>query len=430
MAKKLAMFVMVLALACLAPCSMAFAVTEDTAGNAISTDNGGGQSVSSDFVWAGQSLDMSGKTVGGDLLAIGEDVNVTSSEIARNLRAAANNFSVNSTYVGGNVSVAGNSVQVGTGSNVIGGTYLFGNTVGFYGTTNALTIAGSDVTVDGVVNGDATVSGENVTIGPNAVITGHLNIECSGSPSVSPVSQVGSLDVTTSDNGEGYSILQGITGFSLVMIPVFFLIGYILLALLISWLMPREVDNGAAEFKNRPVILLLAGLATVLVLPAVAFVLILPIATIPISLSLLFIAGLLSTISMSFAGASIGRLVFKKMNPYGSAVLFTLILAAVSLIPFAGIIVYIFVALYTAGYFVLACGKRIKANKAYRSNGAGPQGGYGAGSQNGYGQNGYDGNQYNGTDGYYRSGGAGYGPQDPFANDDSQGPQDPFSDGR
>ena len=357
--KKFMIIVMSLMLVLAMP-TIALAETVDTAGNQVSSlSNISNQKIENDLIWCGDEASISSAQVAGDILAIGDNITINQSSVTGNIRAIASTLHVTATTVSRNITVAGEEVVLGQQSTAKS-VYVYGDSVGFYGTTDCLKIAARDVVIDGVVNGDVDVTAQTVTVGPNAVISGTLNVESQTQPSVDSKAQIGDylyLQSGTAGSFNFYDVNLASLG---IVVIIAFVCMMALLSLVVAWLGRKEVERSAWLLKSKPASYLLWGLLVSVVAPIVATVLLLLIVTAPISIVIFFVICLLSIISTPFAAAGVGRLVFKNMNRLLSGVIVGVIFALLTCVPFVNIVVWIFSTLYTAGYAAKSLGLRFK----------------------------------------------------------------------
>jgi hypothetical protein len=111
--------------------------------------------------------------VKGDLVAAGGEVSIGGG-VGDDLYAAGGQLQVDA-IVAGNARVAGGDVTIGPATVVAGALSATGGRLRFEGNTHQyLQASGGSVFIDGVVQGDAEVDAEEITIGPNTRITGKL----------------------------------------------------------------------------------------------------------------------------------------------------------------------------------------------------------------------------------------------------------------
>ncbi len=344
----------------------ASAYETDTAGNAYSSEASvGSESISSDLIWFGNDLTLDGTSIGGDLLAAGNSILVDSADIEGNVRSFSGSMTINSTYVGGNVTIWGQDVQIGQGS-AGGGVSILGSDIGFYGTADALRAIGSTVVIDGVIDGDVSISADSVTIGAGTVVTGTLTVRSSNEPVVQDGAQIGQYvyepdsAVSWASSLSPFSMLA--SGAGGVMLTALSIIMILVTALLLTLVMRREIDASVVHIREHPVRHAVIGALTVVLMPLSIIVLILILVTIWVAFAIGLVVIVLAMISISFTGAAIGRLVFCKISPYATCILGTLVTCILLTVPYLVTIALMICFLYTAGYFACSTGARIRRN--------------------------------------------------------------------
>ena len=94
------------------------------------------------------------------------------------------------------------------------------------------------------------------------------------------------------------------------------------------------------------------GFATLVILPMAAILLCITIVGIPISIISFIIYGLLIYLAPIFTSVILGKVVLKNMNPYLSAIIFTLIVKIITFIPYVGGISLFICVLLSLGVFI------------------------------------------------------------------------------
>lgn len=230
---------------------------------------------------------------------------------------------------------------------------------------DAVAIGGS-VYIDGVVDQDAVAVGGSVHLGETAVIHGDV-VTVGGSidRAEGAVIYGSTVDVSAVnlenifDNMDFSPEFHGIpTG--LRFIPI---IGLIALAMLLTVIMPKELNKVASVARDEPVIMFLWGLlGAILIIPLALMLLIsiVGIALIPLEILAVFLASLIGYIAVSII---IGKRVLRALkNDNPNIVLSTLIgillLWLVGLIPFFGTLVKVIACTIGFGAVIIAVARR------------------------------------------------------------------------
>ena len=110
----------------------------------------------------------------------------------------------------------------------------------------------------------------------------------------------------------------------------------IILAVLITLLCNKYNNKAVERFEYRPWMPFIIGFATLVILPMAAILLCITIVGIPISIISFIIYGLLIYLAPIFTSVILGKVVLKNMNPYLSAIIFTLIVKMLLFTPYIG----------------------------------------------------------------------------------------------
>jgi hypothetical protein len=347
---------------------IAFAASQDSTNFTDSAGNYFGvntasfpQTVQRDAYWVGQTLDATNTDIGNDALAAGQDVTLGSSTVAGSIRTFSQNLYLINTSAGNNLTSIAALINVDKGSKVVAA-YLAGQSIKFDGTADTASLSGQDVTFDGTVNGDMNINALNVTIGPDAHVTGSLNVTSPSQPSIDTNAQVGKLNYTQSDGG--YDMYFGNSDLAIAIAALISalamalalagLIFNLLMALLLCVIIKPTMDRAFAMSQKRLGPIMLTGIIAIIIAPIIAVLLLLPLITSGFSILLFILLFLVSLCCIPFASAILGRRLFKNMNEKGSAVIVSLVATILTFIPIIGWLVNLVAASFTCGYFLQA----------------------------------------------------------------------------
>jgi hypothetical protein len=230
---------------------------------------------------------------------------------------------------------------------------------------------GGDLFVDGIVDGDAVAVGGSVYLGEEAVIHGDaVTIGGSIEQAEGSIIYGTSVDVSSIILGDIFDEINFRPGFhgipwGLRFIPA---IGLIALALLLSVIMPKELNKVSTIVKNEPVIMFLYGLLGIILIIPLAVMLVISIvgiALIPIELLAVFLASLIGYVAVAIL---IGKKILKAMNSNEpniiiSALLGIILLWLVGLIPFFGGLVKGLACITGFGAVIIAVARRNKKDE-------------------------------------------------------------------
>ncbi len=333
----------------------------DTAGNQfLSQETIANTIYERDLYWAGENLNLTGGDISQDALLLGNALTLSDSEIGGSLRSASYKLLLSDTIIENNITAAGYSLNIEEGT-VGKGVYLTGNDINFAGECDALTIAANTVYINGIINGDATIGASNIVIGPNAVVTGDLNLSSVEMPDIPETASISATNFTATREYEdsietisvGAKILQKLFS-RLYWIPAMLLI-----TLFFCLLIPDALDGAGSMIIKRKVAMPVTGFVSILALPMLLVFICITFIGLPLAGLLLLLLLPLFLFAVPFTGASIGRIVFPKMNVWISSIIGAAVLTFVIIIPILGGLIRFASVIYVMGYFVLKCYERL-----------------------------------------------------------------------
>lgn len=326
---RIALLFALISLALTALPTTSFAGT-DTAGNVLATEVDSNPSgVESDLYWAGQSLNLDDASIGRDIIAAGESLSIRDCTVGGAVRLAARTIDISKTAIDGSVTVAGQHVVLNTGS-AANCFYAMGETVALRGSAKSAALAGSTVTIDGIVDGDVEVWADKLILGKNAHITGTVNAHVSEDPERAAGAEVGALKIDRTENEDTSTINDVIGGIVAAALSTCFA------ALLLELVFPRATASAAGMLHQRPTPLWVSGLlGTVAIVPAV-LLLIISIAGLSLAGALMCAVIGVALVSTAFAGCAIARMVGHNQNRYAMAAVGGVAAGALTGLPLIG----------------------------------------------------------------------------------------------
>ncbi len=297
------------------------------AGNSVTVDG----ATSEDAVClAGRSVSVSDSTVGGTLFAAGQHIRVTDSSVH------------------GNIIAAGSDIEIGRGVSSRS-VLAAANDISFYGTATSISAGGNKVLIGGEVQGDVGITAENVEILDGAVITGKLTVVSSSEPVISGQARIGDYEFTLVQRKtvEEKTWQQKLV--SKIRNCIYWIAAMCIPAVLMCWLAPKYADRACELIGKRPGAVLGSGAVVLVAMPIVFLLLCITLIGAPLACILL--AGYILTICLSvmFAGATLARKVFKKMNPFVAAIIGVAVLEIAVRIPYLGPVVRTAAIIYSLG---------------------------------------------------------------------------------
>lgn len=326
---RIALLFALISLALTALPTTSFAGT-DTAGNVLATEVDSNPSgVESDLYWAGQSLNLDDASIGRDIIAAGESLSIRDCTVGGAVRLAARTIDISKTAIDGSVTVAGQHVVLNTGS-AANCFYAMGETVALRGSAKSAALAGSTVTIDGIVDGDVEVWADKLILGKNAHITGTVNAHVSEDPERAAGAEVGALKIDRTENEDTSTLNDIVGGIVAAALSTCFV------ALLLELAFPRATASAAGMLHQRPTPLWVSGLlGTIAIVPAV---LLLIISVAGLSLAGALLCGVIgiALVSSAFAGCVIARMVGHNQNRYAMAAVGGVAAGALTGLPLIG----------------------------------------------------------------------------------------------
>ncbi len=328
------------------------------------TDTAGNICVSGDLVTfpgneffsgfaAGQSIDFGGAQAKGSLYVAGQQISGSGAEVNESLYVAGNSISLNNVEVNGNIFAAGNEVSI-TGDSTSNAVYAAGNSLTYEGETNALYAAGNTVILKGRVNGDATISADHVEIDDDAVVTGTLKVISPSPAEVSDDARIEDFEFEQAkeEEDDGASLGLGALIIGKVLKTLYWIVAMAAFGMLLCWLWNDHLTRAGEYIKNRTAAVIVCGVLGWLCIPVLTVALLCTYILAPIGGLLGLVYVLLVCVGLAFAGASLSRLVFPKMNVFLSALIGIAVLEVVRMIPVIGFIVGAAADMYLIGYVI------------------------------------------------------------------------------
>lgn len=342
-------------------CSSALAYADDikSIDDIDNTPSGVLFQLGDDACWAGETLSLDTTTFKNDILAAGRSVRVNNSVIPGSARIAGQTVVLEGCKVGHSVTIAGQEVRFEKGSAQAAA--MAGANASFSGTVDWLTVAASDVYINGTVTGDAEISADTVTIGPQAVIEGTLSIECSQEPVVDKAASIGELDVSISEDTSsalsvnGNSIIDNPLGVGIAGMLgsiAWGIVTFLVMALLCEWLGRKQTAGAACVVRNRTGAFIATGVIGAVAAPVVLIILCCTVVGLPVA-GALFCALLATTlVGGGFACASLAPLIFKNTGRWKRVILLSVIVGACSALPVVGTLITVVGFVYLLGYIL------------------------------------------------------------------------------
>ncbi|MCQ2979151.1 MAG: hypothetical protein MJ245_05075 [Clostridia bacterium] len=288
--------------------------------------------------------------VEGDAILLGDIVNFAG-DCKGNIVALANTaINITAENYRNSILVAKGDINVKGNSNAI---YAFGNSIKINGYSKSAYLIAKQVSVAGTIDGDLTIIATTITLDPNLVVNGSLNIESAIEPEYPDGTLQDKVSFTKVEENEKKESLTSkllrLTKFLLWLAPT----GLITALIYIKLLGPVK-RQGVKLLRKSPLNVFLSGLVMLIGMPTVSFIFMIAIIGLPTALIILMIYLICFLLAVPCLGVALGDYIFPKQSDYISGLAGTLILSLIVALPYIGVIVYLIALLYTYGMFSIA----------------------------------------------------------------------------
>lgn len=304
--------------------------------------------IEGDLYWAGQTLNATKVNVGtsgqGSLLAAGKDLSFSDITVAGSLRAAGQEITISRAQISSNITIAAQTISLG--SDVAA--------KGLYASAQDITVAGSyeggmlsakNVNLDGVVEGDLTISAQTVAISEKAQVNGTLIVPEDVNITIAEGAQVPNVSYSAPVKTEQPTMFDDL------LMVLYTCMAHIVLVGLFFLVIRKSLVRSANMARTKLLKMLLAGLVIFIVAPILCIVLVFPLITIPIVVLMLIVMLLIALFSLPFAGSALGLMLLgKRMNPVLAAIIGTVALTILVYIPILSVVTVLFCIFFTTGY--------------------------------------------------------------------------------
>ena len=313
--------------------------------------------VESDLYWAGDTLGLFDSRVGNDVLAFGREVTFSGSNVDNDVRVAGQEVTFADVVVQDNVNIAAFEVEIDSASAATG-YYVGGGAIDYEGTSKRFIAYGQTIYFDGVVEGDVTLSAQDIVIGPNAQVTGTLDIRSGQSLElleIPPSAQIAHIDTTLNQPNTIDQITQiraMIAPYFQVGSMLFIVVSFILLGLAMLWGFGHKLTEANRLVRHYPLAMLVLGcIALMLMFVAVSLGALL-IFTIPFAAVVLLILLVAAIVCVPFTGSSLMLMLRRRMRPSVCVIFGTAIGGCLVFVPYVNAVVFIGSMIYFVGYLV------------------------------------------------------------------------------
>lgn len=360
--------------------------TADSSGNKYiaGTDIKVKENVGNELVMAGQDVKADGVDVDGSAFMAGMNVSFMDSTSGASVFAAGMNVNIDAD-VDNNIWAAGQNITLGS-STKAKAAHVAAENVSVKGEYEYLSANGNSIIFDGVVDGDADFSGNNIVIGSNAKITGKITVKATEEPVVKDGAEVQNIefqlvekDLADDEDKDvnpaetvtkvasktiGFVILSKIKKF------IYWSLAFALMAVVFAVLFKDNlVESYEMSIKKKPLAFWLSGAIGFVFIPVALLILCITVIGAPLAMLIAGVYALTLCAAKVFTFSSLVReLIFthtkKRLHPILETVLAVLIAALVKVIPVISGVVSIICKIYTLGYIIQMGYEKIGTKKA------------------------------------------------------------------
>lgn len=333
-------------------------VAPDTGGSAFtfvtplaSTD------IPGDLYWLGNELKLAGSRVGNDVMAAAFQLAFSYSQVNGDVRMAGQSAALAGAVVRGNADIMALEISV-DGDSAANGFYCGGGTIRFDGAAKRFIAYGTTIYFNGVVDGDVTLSAQDIVIGPEAKVTGLLDIRSGQNLDalrIPATAQIARIDT----NLDHPNTIDQITQLRAAIAPyfqigsmLFVVVSFILMGLAALWGFQHKMTEANRLVRRYPLAVLVLGcIALMLMFVAVMLGTVL-IFTIPLSLLVGFILLAFAIFCVPFTGSSLALMLRHRIKPAICVVLGSGLGGALLFVPNVNVVVFAASLIYFTGYAV------------------------------------------------------------------------------
>lgn len=298
--------------------------------------------VAGDLIAGGGKLDVRAD-VAGDAVLTGGEVRVDG-RVGESLYLMGGKLSVNGA-VGRNARLGGGQVDLGVPAEVAGNLSVAGGEVNLKGRVNGyLQVAGGKVLLDGIVGGDVEARTGELTLGPNARITGKLRYASRNDMRRDPAAQVqGPVERVPVEGGwpvpEDMERGMGRSGSWIWTLGLLVLAGVLVMAL------PGFSGRLAETLRTRFPVSLLLGFVLLVCLPVAAVLMMITLIGVPLGLLTMVLYPALLLLGYVCSGVALGDWLGKRfrlplsqgsLGRVAAAVLGVLVIGLLARVPWLG----------------------------------------------------------------------------------------------
>ena len=337
-------------------------VSEDE--NSVNSEN-----TTSDDTLTSDSSTATTTTHDGDLYKTGGDIEITDA-INGNVYVAGNSVTVKG-QIGGDLFVIANNLNI-DGAQVYGNVFAISTNItlngliyDLYGICNTLNVPYNGTvyrdikvmcntaTIDGVIGGNVYIkANQKLTLDADCMIYKDLNY--------STPSEIEVKDGTVQGNVNYSSSMFKSNAIDYAMSFAYLIVFVLIVWLLMMFIAPKFMEKATRIGKEKILPSLGFGILGIILIPVIAVLLMFTVVGMPISMALMALYGLLvlitfTVVTLTFANMLANKVkFFAKFKNLIGIILIALILWALTLIPYVGIIIKLIITIYGFGILMIS----------------------------------------------------------------------------
>jgi cytoskeletal protein CcmA (bactofilin family) len=315
--------------------------------------------VNGDVYVAGGQILVDGQ-INGDLLAAGGKITI-SGRVSQDVRVAGGRIAITG-VVGRNLTVAGGEVDLTDSAAIHGGVVAAGGSLGLAAPIGGdAMLAAGHVTVSNRVGGSIEVATGDLRLTSKAAVSGDVTYRSSKTASIDPGATIGGVVVQKSmsefPRPRVGTLLAAAAG-ALFLAKLVSFVSTLVLGLLFLSLFPRYTRSTIETLKKRPWVSLGLGFVVLVITPIVALLLLVTLLGAPLALILtaLYLVGIYlgRVFVILWAGMALFAWRNKQVRDVWALVVGLVVYSVLTVIPFIGGLVTLFVILFGLGAILLA----------------------------------------------------------------------------
>lgn len=315
--------------------------------------------VNGDVYVAGGQILVDGQ-INGDLLAAGGKITI-SGRVSQDVRVAGGRIAITG-VVGRNLTVAGGEVDLTDSAAIHGGVVAAGGSLGLAAPIGGdAMLAAGHVTVSNRVGGSIEVATGDLRLTSKAAVSGDVTYRSSKTASIDPGATIGGVVAQKSmpefPRPRVGTLLAAAAG-ALFLAKLVSVVSTLVLGLLFLSLFPRYTRSTIETLKKRPWASLGLGFVALVITPIVALLLLVTLLGAPLALILtaLYLVGMYlgRVFVILWAGMALFAWRNKQVRDVWALVVGLVVYSVLTVIPFIGGLVTLFVILFGLGAILLA----------------------------------------------------------------------------